>query len=271
MDLEHLTKHQIVLLTLLVSFMTSIATGIVTVALMNQAPPEVTRTINQVVQQTIEKVVPVNVTQSASAANAAQKTVIIRSDDLVVQSVSSVQKGIVRIVPKGENTLVARGVIITKNGTTLTDKTALETAGTDSFEAILQDGSRFPVSVHTGGATSSPIAVVDIAVGTSTGFTPVSLADTSKLGLGQSVIRIGGSGGDTVGQGVISAFSSGEGSNNPPTLVEASVSSATPGSLLMTLFGEIIAISTGESQAQGVDHYSIPMSSQPAPVTKPTS
>ena len=30
MDIEHLTKHQIVLLTLLVSFVTSIATGIVT-------------------------------------------------------------------------------------------------------------------------------------------------------------------------------------------------------------------------------------------------
>ena len=34
MDLEKLNKSQIVLLTLLVSFVTSIATGIVTVALM---------------------------------------------------------------------------------------------------------------------------------------------------------------------------------------------------------------------------------------------
>ena len=36
--MENLTKPQIILLTLLVSFVTSIATGIVTVALMNQAP-----------------------------------------------------------------------------------------------------------------------------------------------------------------------------------------------------------------------------------------
>ena len=34
MDLEKLTKHQTVLLTLLVSFVTSIATGIVTVGLL---------------------------------------------------------------------------------------------------------------------------------------------------------------------------------------------------------------------------------------------
>ena len=56
--MEHLTKQQIILLTLLVSFVTSIATGIVTVSLINQAPANTTNTIERVIENTVAAALP---------------------------------------------------------------------------------------------------------------------------------------------------------------------------------------------------------------------
>jgi hypothetical protein len=248
MDLERLTKHQIVLLTLLVSFVTSIATGIVTVSLMDQAPAGVTRVVNQIVEHTVERVVPA--TQSAAAITTTEKTVVVKDDDLAAQSIAKVQKSVVRLVlPKG-NELVSRGVIIDAQGTALADKGALVAAGARNLDALLPDGTRVSARWRDPKATST-LAVVDINIGTSTAFVPATAADSSKLSLGQSVIRIGGAGADTVGTGVIASLPQGSAS------VEASVPSATPGSLLMTLFGEVIGLSTTDSINAGGGRYAI--------------
>ena len=44
-DIKELNKHQLILVTLLITFVVSIATGIVTVSLMNQAPKSVPYTV----------------------------------------------------------------------------------------------------------------------------------------------------------------------------------------------------------------------------------
>lgn len=265
MDLEHLTKHQIVLLTLLVSFVTSIATGIVTVSLVNQAPPGVTRTINQIVEHTVEKVVPA--TQGASVATGGvqtvtEKTVVVKDDDLAAQSIAKMQKSVVRLVAKGGDLLISRGVVLTAMGTAIADREAVSSSGYRQFEAILADGKRYPAVVRAA-AKGQAFVVVDIAVGTSTGFAPAALADLAKVQLGQSVIRIGGTGQDTVSTGVIASLppASEQSSATHPGLIESSVSSATPGSLLMTLFGEVVGITTGTSRSSGPSFYSVPLQS----------
>ena len=251
MDIEHLTKHQIVLLTLLVSFMTSIATGIVTVSLMDQAPPGVTKTINQIVEHSIQTVVPS--TQGAATATATTiKTVVVKDDDLASQSIGTVQKGIIRLVGKGDDQLIARGVIVDSKGTAITDKDALDASAFASFEAILSDGTRVPVSVPKGQSASSSLAVLNVHIGTSTGFAAVPLAQSGKLRLGQSVIRIGGTGTDIVAEGIIASLPA-----KDSRVLEASVTSATAGSLIMTLFGEVVGMLTTDSLAKGSTFYTV--------------
>ncbi|MDQ5922611.1 MAG: serine protease Do [Patescibacteria group bacterium] len=58
MDIKDLNKSQLILLAILLSFVISIATGITTVTLMEQAPPSITIPITRVVKETVEKVVP---------------------------------------------------------------------------------------------------------------------------------------------------------------------------------------------------------------------
>jgi hypothetical protein len=265
MDLENLTKHQIVLLTLLVSFMTSIATGIVTVSLMDQAPPGVTKTINQIIEHTVEKVVP---TTQGAAAVTTVKTVVVKDDDLTAQSIAAIQKSVIRIVGKGDDKLIARGVIVSGNGAALTDKGAIMASSFDSFEAILNSGERVPVSIPKGQSASSSLELVQVTVGTSTKYAVASIAKPSTLQLGQSVIRIGGTGTDVVGEGIIAALPVKD-SNQ----LQASVTSATPGSIIMTLFGEIIGIATSDSLDNGANLYtlaSIPQLAPPA-ATKTTT
>ena len=90
-EIKDLNKTQLILLALLLSFVTSIATGITTVTLLQQAPTGVTQTINRVVQNTIEKVVPDYVPGKT-------QTVVVKEDDLVVDAVSKTRASMVSVL-----------------------------------------------------------------------------------------------------------------------------------------------------------------------------
>ncbi len=92
MDLKHLTNYQLVLLVLLVSFVTSIATGITTVYLLQQSPT-VSSVINQVIQRTVETVAPTG-NETIKQAN---KVVFVKEGDLVPVIVDTIKKSLVTI------------------------------------------------------------------------------------------------------------------------------------------------------------------------------
>src|SRR3989338_6667060 len=81
MDIKDLNKPQLIMLAILLSFITSIATGITTVTLMQQAPSSVTVPINRVIKQTVEKI------QQVEGKTTVQ-TVIVKEEDLVVDAIA---------------------------------------------------------------------------------------------------------------------------------------------------------------------------------------
>jgi serine protease Do len=98
MDIEQLTKTQLVLLVLLVSFVTSLVTGIVAVTLVNQAPAPITQTVSKVVEKTIETVVPSEDGGEPKTTEEVVQVQVITQEDLIIQLVETSASAVVSII-----------------------------------------------------------------------------------------------------------------------------------------------------------------------------
>jgi hypothetical protein len=203
MGMEELTKTQLILLALLVSFVTSIATGIVTVTLLDQAPPGVTQTINRVVERTVEKVVP---GQTASVITK-ETTVVVKEENLIIDAVEKNSKNLVRIALGDEKGELGKGlgvgVIVSADGLIVTDVLNL----TDSKKYLIQTSSGKVFNANFD-SVDGDLAFLSVS---QTGdaenlvkFTKPSFGDTGNIKLGQTVVAIGGLSSNSVLSGLIS-------------------------------------------------------------------
>ena len=269
MDIEQLTKAQIVLLTLLVSFITSIATGIVTVALMDQAPAGVTQTINRVVERTVERVVPSETSQIASAGESVREvTVVVKENDLITEAIEKNSASLVRINrqdvrAEGEvGAYVGLGFFVRADGIIATDTTLLLPRGT--YTVTTGVGAHFTARVVQDVA-KAPIAFLRIEkiTGAET-FHAIATADLKNVKLGQTVISLAGEDRTSVAVGVVTDIESGD-TVEATTRVRTDIADNRVGygSPLFNMFGEVIGMHTASSQTSGVASY-LPLSSLPA-------
>lgn len=152
MDIKELDKRQLILLTLLITFVVSIGTGIVTVSLMKQMPQKIPQTINNVIQRTIEKVTTVEVPATTKTSDVNNNTTDAKATtELFADSgdalVSIYSKNIIGDTPitttvDGTETTntkqqdpIGQGVIVSDIGLILVESSILN--GDDVYKVIL--------------------------------------------------------------------------------------------------------------------------------------
>jgi putative serine protease PepD len=268
--MEELNKTQIVLLCLLVSFVTSIGTGIITTSLLREVPQNVTQTINRVVERTVETVAPQVTTNTNTVTR--EVTVVVKEEDLVIDSIKKSRNSLVRVTKtsgtgsSAVSTVQTVGVIVKSDGTVLTDK------------RFVDNGASYFVTMPTGEVLSFKIAgtsekgnaafLAPILKETKT-YAPITMSRSENPQLGQTVIAVGGKEKEAVAIGRINSLgnenvtTSGSGNATSTTSsVVSAIETDTPlrdsvaGSILLNLNGEMIGFENYDRATGQEDLYS---------------
>ncbi|MBI5645049.1 trypsin-like peptidase domain-containing protein [Candidatus Kaiserbacteria bacterium] len=265
MDIEQLSKSQIVLLTLLVSFVTSIATGIVTVSLMDQAPPIVAQTVNRVIERTVETVAADSGKgQTAATIVTQEKTVVVKESDQISQAVEKVSPSLVRMYTTAESDalFLGMGIVLDAGGTIVTDSAALGERAEATL--ALADGSRVRAFVTARDADAGLAFLrATSSAGTKTPmWTPAKIAADRPV-LGASVVAISGKTIPRIASGLVTALIQGG------VVIDTNVSEATilDGSPLIDTSGNIVGVSTSVARASSGQGFITASVLLPAPLS----
>ena len=227
MDIEELSKAQLILLTILVNFVTAIATAILTVSLLDQAPQVVTQTINRVVDRTIEKVsqtVPAVVAPSSPAPS---------NQDLVMAAIAANAARIVAIYDQKTGTSTPAITL----GTYLPGARAVATAARDALPegVLIEFANGAPIAASLSRKGDGVVIYSFPEATTLPKATDPLLIASNDLGLGQTALAIGIDG--SAATGIVARVSAAG--------VHTTLPDIGAGSAAVDLAGNLIGIAAG--------------------------
>jgi len=257
--MEDMTNRQIVLLTMLVSFVVSTATGIVTVAMLEEAPPILTQTVNRVVERTIERVITGSSTVEKSAPAPVttitkEVTIYAKEDDLVVSAVERNQSRIARIFGSGTPTTSphdAIGFVVSKDGLIATDAKSLAPIGTGKGLYVVSIGDQEYLGSRVDSAElgAYSLALIRLTLDSNTVLNAVSFGPKSALPkVAQTIVVLGGENGQDIFKATISKlnYEKSTGTSTPSYMGSIDTSPKIPtgseGSLVVNLDGQAVGL-----------------------------
>ena len=299
--MENLTKTQLILLVLLVSFVTSLVTGVVSVTLVNQAPAPITQTINRVIEK-------VTVGQEDADDGGA---LIITSEDLITKLVADTLPAVVSVIASKDVPIIERyfinpfenddffrqffseeslpqilvpqfrqkgterkqvsagsGFFVSSDGYLVTNRHVIEDTNAE-YTVLMNDGRKMKARVLARDPVQD-IAILKIDGGS---FSFIPLGNSDHLRIGQSVVAIGNALGElqnTVSVGVISGLSrtviasgSAAGSEVLQEVIQtdAAINPGNSGGPLLDLVGRTIGVNTAVATAAQNIGFALPVNS----------
>ena len=284
--MENLTRAQLILLVLLVSFITSLVTGIVTVSLVSQNPASPVQTIQRVIERSVGASTPIienlpatqeeliiklvkNVSPAAVSVVATKDIPVIEQyfinpfeGDEFFQQFLPPDFLVPQFRQKGtekRQISAGTGFFVSGDGMLVTNKHVVEDREAE-YSVIMNDGKKLSAKV----LARDPVQDIAILKVEGEKFTFVPLGNSDKLEVGQTVVAIGNALGEfqnTVSVGVISGLRrtivAGGSASGPETLqqviqTDAAINPGNSGGPLLDLSGRAIGINT--AMARGAEN-----------------